>query len=71
MNTGYDIRYSILHDAQEMLMENWRRTKDFEQSKADRCDGIGQSYDPKNIPLPTADDIKKLAEDLYDFVQKK
>jgi hypothetical protein len=57
MSNAYEIRHSILSQAQDMLMEEWRR----------ECD---RSPREKKIPLPTAERIKALAEELYDFVQQ-
>ena len=67
MSTGYDIRYNILRDAREHLMEEWRAKMELAREEAEG--------DPprhvKIIPVPTAEDIKKLAEELYEFVQCK
>jgi len=67
MSTGYDIRYNILRDAREHLLEEWHAKRELAREASDT--------DPpkpvKFIPIPTADEIKKLAEELYEFVQCK
>lgn len=67
MATGYEIRHSLLNEARETLYENWRSA----------CEVIRRNADLANQPLsgfpppPTAAEIKALAEDLYEFVQRK
>lgn len=62
MSNGYEIRYNLLRDAQNILMQRWFQ----ECEVAKRADGICE------LPSqPSAKDIKELAEELYEFVTKK
>lgn len=70
MATGYEIRHSLLNEAREMLYEKWRFDCDVLRRNADLtkqpfCDLSGFP------PPPNAAEIKALAEDLYEFVQRK
>ena len=64
--TGYEIRHSILNEAREMLYEGWHKAMDVEQLSADFEKRV-----PRLFPAPTVEEIKKLAESLYEFVQTK
>jgi hypothetical protein len=67
MATGYDIRYSLLNDAKNMLYEKWNHEVDMLRYNANsKKEAMVQLPDP-----PTAAEIKALAEDLYEFVQRK
>lgn len=65
--SGYEIRYNLLNDAKNMLFEQWHET----------CSTIRRNADLASQPIgvfppaPTADEIKALAEELYEFVQRK
>jgi len=67
MATGYDIRYSLLNDAKSMLFDKWHRECDRIRRNAD----LGQRQLEPLPAEPTAAEIKALAEDLYEFVQRK
>ena len=67
MATGYDIRYSLLNDAKGMLFEKWNQ----ECSRMRRNADLGQRQLEIYPPAPSAAEIKALAEDLYEFVQRK
>ena len=62
---GFELRYSLLQDARAILQE-WRNKCDVEFQSADR-----ESRAPAAVTPPTARQIKDLAMDLYEFVQKK
>jgi hypothetical protein len=67
MATGYDIRYSLLNDAKNMLFEKWNQ-----EVNALRYDANSKQSVIGQLPAsPTAAEIKALAEDLYEFVQRK
>ena len=68
MATGYDIRYNLLNDARNMLFTEWHQ----------KCEVTRRNYDLKQSVIdiempaaPSAAQIKALAEDLYEFVQRK
>lgn len=67
MANGYEIRHSLLVQAQTMLMEAWRA----------RCEDARFNAAQSQVPIkeytlpPTSAEIKALAEDLYEFVQRK
>jgi hypothetical protein len=67
MATGYDIRYNILNDARSTLFEQWHRECDRIRRNAD----LGQRQLEPLPSAPTAAQIKALAEELYEFVQRK
>jgi len=67
MATGYDIRYNLLRDAKTILFEKWHQECDVLRRNAD----LGQRQLEPCPPAPTAAEIKALAEDLYEFVQRK
>ena len=67
MATGYDIRYNLLNDAKGILFEKWHQECDVLRRNAD----LGQRQLESYPPAPTAAEIKALAEELYEFVQRK
>jgi hypothetical protein len=67
MATGYDIRYNLLNDARSMLYEKWHRDVEAIRYNA----GIKQGMMGAIPEPPTAAQIKVLAEELYEFVQRK
>jgi hypothetical protein len=67
MATGYDIRYNILNDARSTLFEQWHRECDRIRRNAD----LGQRQLEPLPNAPSAAQIKALAEELYEFVQRK
>ena len=67
MATGYDIRYSLLNDAKNMLFEKWHH-----EVETHRYNATSKNEVMGQLPAsPTAAEIKALAEDLYEFVQRK
>lgn len=67
MATGYDIRYNLLNDAKNILFEKWHE----ECSRIRRNADLGQRQLEPLPEAPSAAAIKALAEDLYEFVQRK
>ena len=67
MATGYDVRYSVLNDAKSILFEKWNQ----ECSRMRRNADLGQRQLEPLPEAPSAAAIKALAEDLYEFVQRK
>lgn len=67
MATGYDIRYNLLSDARNMLYEKWNREIEVVRYNA----GVKNEALGAVPAAPTAAEIKALAEDLYEFVQRK
>ena len=67
MATGYDIRYNLLNDAKGMLFEKWHQECEVLKRNA----YLGQRKLDPYPPAPTAAEIKALAEELYEFVQRK
>ena len=63
---GYEIRWGILQEARNMLTEQHHLKQDNENARAAHEDRA-----PELIPAPTVQEIKALAEELYDFVQRK
>ena len=64
--SGYEIRYNLLNDARNMLYENWHLSCDTIRGNAQlKNESVSKMPEP-----PTASDIKSLAEDLYEFVQR-
>jgi hypothetical protein len=59
---AYEIRYAVLTDARQMLMDQWMRA----------CDDHRQTETPGKLPpAPTFESIKALATEMYDFVKTK
>jgi hypothetical protein len=67
MATGYDIRYNVLNDAKNILFEKWHEQCNLLRRNADLARSLLEPYPP----APTAAEIKALAEELYEFVQRK
>jgi hypothetical protein len=65
--SGYEIRYSILNDARHMLYEKWHQ--DIEHIR--RNQDVTKLAPAEMPPPPTAAQIKALAEELYEFVQRR
>jgi hypothetical protein len=65
--SGYEIRYSILRDARDMLFQEWTA----------KCDTHRRNCDLANKQIeimpaaPSVDDIIARAEYLYEFVCRK
>lgn len=67
MNTsGYEIRHALLNESKEMLFERWHMEMDVERICAER-----ENRSPVVLPYPTVEDIKRTAENLYEFVQNR
>lgn len=64
--SGYEIRWSILQEAKNLLTEQHHLKQENENNKAAHEDRA-----PELVPAPTVREIKALAEELYDFVQRK
>ena len=67
MATGYEIRHSLLNEAKDILFEKWHQECEVLKRNAD----LGQRKLDPYPPAPTAAEIKALAEELYEFVQRK
>lgn len=67
MANGYDIRYNLLNEAKNILFEKWNQ----ECSRMRRNADLGQRQIEPLPEAPSAAAIKALAEDLYEFVQRK
>ena len=65
--SGYEIRYNLLNDAKGILFEKWHE----ECSRVRRNADLGQRQLEPLPAAPTVAEIKALAEDLYEFVQRK
>ena len=65
--SGYEIRYNILNDARHMLYEKWHQ--DIEHIR--RIQDTTKLSSDDMPPPPTAAQIKALAEELYEFVQRR
>ena len=64
--SGYEIRHALLNESKEMLFERWHMEMDVERICAER-----ENRSPVVLPYPTVEDIKRTAENLYEFVQKR
>lgn len=64
--SGYEIRHALLNESKEMLYERWHMEMDVERMCAER-----ENRSPVMLPSPTVEDIKRTAENLYEFVQKR
>lgn len=62
----YELRYSLLRDAKDMLNHRWRQDFEYEMRLAEV-----EQRKPESIPHYTSEDIKQLATELYEFVQDK
>ena len=67
MATGYEIRHSLLNEAKSILFEKWHQECDRMRRNAD----LGQRQLEPLPDAPTVEEIKALAENLYEFVQRK
>lgn len=66
MANGYEIRQTLLMQANHILMEAWKS-----ECEVARFNASLSSTKVENIAPPTAAQIKALAEELYEFVQRK
>ena len=64
--SGYEIRHSLLCEARGMAYEQWHAAMSIEQRTAEL-----ENRAPKHISAPSVDEIKKIAESMYEFVQHK
>jgi len=83
MSNGYDLRYSILDDARQIVYEEWNKKCDHlcrmwehRRDVALRRDSILQTekYNIEELVLPdppTTEAIISKANELYEFVKKK
>lgn len=62
----YELRYSLLRDAKDMLTNQWIQDFEYEMRLAE-----AEGRKPNSVPHFTAEDIKNLATELYEFVQDK
>ena len=60
----YELRYSLLRDAKDMLTQRWHQDFEYEMRLAE-----AEDRKPESIPHFTSEDIKQLATELYEFVQ--
>lgn len=60
----YELRYSLLRDAKDMLTQRWHQDFEYEMRLAE-----AEQRKPESVPHFTAEDIKNLATELYEFVQ--
>jgi hypothetical protein len=65
-SSGYDIRHSLLEKAKDMLFDEWHAKRETEAASA-TFENRGQVH----VPAPTVEEVKKMAESLYEFVCKK
>jgi hypothetical protein len=64
--SGYEIRWSIMQDARIMLLETFHARQENENARA-----AFENRAPVLIDPPTIRDVKALAEEMYEFVQRK
>ena len=64
--SGYEIRWSIMQDARIMLLETFHARQENENARA-----AFENRAPVLIDPPTIRDVKSLAEEMYEFVQRK
>jgi hypothetical protein len=67
MATGYEIRHSLLNEAKIMLFDQWHQECDRLRRNAE----LAQTQLEQWPDAPSASEIKALAEELYEFVQRK
>ena len=60
----YELRYSLLRDAKDILTNRWHQDFDYEMRLSE-----AEQRKPNSIPHFTAEEIKGLATELYEFVQ--
>jgi len=64
--SGYEIRWGILQEARNMLVEQYHAAQENENSRAQY-----ENRPPLAVPFPTFTQVRLLAEEMYDFVQRK
>ena len=64
--SGYEIRHALLTQAKDMLFVEWHAKRETEAAAANF-----KNREQVYAPAPTVEEVKKLAESLYEFVQKK
>lgn len=64
--SGYELRTQLLVEAKNMLMDDYSTRREVEFRNAER-----ESRSFQTIPLPTSAEIIKLAEELYEFAQRR
>lgn len=63
---AYEIRHAILNEARDLLSQSWAARVDTERDAAHL-----ENRAPVFISPPTTDEIKRTAEELYEFVCRK
>ena len=63
---AYEIRHAILNEARDLLSQSWAARERVEHEAAQL-----ENRAPVFISPPTADEIKRTAEELYEFVCRK
>lgn len=59
---AYEIRYAVLSDARQLLMDQWHV----------KCEHTRNQDESSSLPSPpTIEDIKALANEMYEFVKTK
>ena len=66
MSTPFELRYKVLSDAREMLMQQYNYRQGNAQLETEKL-----GYQSVLVPLPDAEDIIALAEKLYVFVKTR
>ena len=62
----YELRYSLLRDAKDMLTNRWHQDFEYEMRLAEV-----EKRKPNPTPHFTAEEVRRLAAELYEFVQDK
>ena len=63
---AYEIRHAILNEARDLLSQSWAARERVEHEAAQL-----ENRAPVFISPPTTDEIKRTAEELYEFVCRK
>ena len=63
---AYEIRHAILNEARDLLNQSWAARERVEHEAAQL-----ENRAPVFISPPTTDEIKRTAEELYEFVCRK
>ena len=63
---AYEIRHAILNEARDVLSQSWAARERVEHEAAQL-----ENRAPVFISPPTTDEIKRTAEELYEFVCRK
>jgi len=63
---AYEIRHAILNEARDLLSHGWSVRVDNERAAAQV-----ENRSPAFISPPTTEEIKRTAEELYEFVCRK